>query len=110
MDVVPGGLAASREIDRGDLILDVADQAIAAPEDVLVNTAKTSGSVRYRCGSIRGHCEVYSLSHLAYFMLSLGERISLRVVACEKHHPNLEVWSLPISFALPKSSTLSLLR
>jgi S1-C subfamily serine protease len=57
MDVVPGGLAASREIDRGDLILDVADQAIAAPEDVyrLVNTAKTPGSVRYRCGSIRGH-------------------------------------------------------
>jgi serine protease Do len=41
-EVEPGGLAESRGIDPGDLILDVADQAIAAPEDVyrLVNTAK----------------------------------------------------------------------
>jgi S1-C subfamily serine protease len=33
-EVEPGGLAESRGIDPGDLILDVADQAIAAPEDV----------------------------------------------------------------------------
>jgi len=45
MEVEPGGLAAGRGIDPGDLILDVADEAIAAPEDVyrVVNTAKNAG-------------------------------------------------------------------
>jgi serine protease Do len=45
MEVEPGGLAAGRGIDPGDLILDVADQAIGAPEDVyrLVDTAKNAG-------------------------------------------------------------------
>jgi serine protease Do len=45
VDVEPGGLAAGRGIDPGDLILDVAHQAIGAPEDVyrLVNTAKNAG-------------------------------------------------------------------
>jgi serine protease Do len=45
MEVEPGGLAAGRGIDPGDLILDVADEAIGAPEDVyrLVDTAKSAG-------------------------------------------------------------------
>jgi serine protease Do len=45
VDVEPGGLAAGRGIDPGDLILDVADQAIVVPEDVyrLVNTARSAG-------------------------------------------------------------------
>jgi serine protease Do len=45
VEVEPGGLAAGRGIDPGDLILDVADEAIAAPEDVyrLVDTAKSAG-------------------------------------------------------------------
>jgi len=45
VEVEPGGLAAGRGIDPGDLILDVADEAIGAPEDVyrLVNTAKSAG-------------------------------------------------------------------
>jgi serine protease Do len=45
VEVEPGGLAAGRGIDPGDLILDVAEEAIAAPEDVyrLVNTAKNAG-------------------------------------------------------------------
>jgi serine protease Do len=45
VEVEPGGLAAGRGIDPGDLILDVADEAIVAPEDVyrLVNTAKSAG-------------------------------------------------------------------
>src|SRR5215470_10900694 len=45
VEVEPGGLAAGRGIDPGDLILDVADEAIGSPEDVfrLVNTAKSAG-------------------------------------------------------------------
>jgi serine protease Do len=45
VEVEPGGLAAGRGIDPGDLILDVADEAIGAPEDVfrLVDTAKSAG-------------------------------------------------------------------
>jgi len=45
VEVEPGGLAAGRGIDPGDLILDVADEAIGAPEDVfrLVNTARSAG-------------------------------------------------------------------
>jgi serine protease Do len=45
VEVEPGGLAAGRGIDPGDLILDVADEAIGAPEDVyrLVDTAKNAG-------------------------------------------------------------------
>jgi serine protease Do len=45
IEVEPGGLAAGRGIDPGDLILDVADEAIGAPEDVyrLVDTAKKAG-------------------------------------------------------------------
>jgi serine protease Do len=43
--VKPSGLAAGRGIDPCDLILDVADEAIGAPEDVfrLVDTAKNAG-------------------------------------------------------------------
>jgi serine protease Do len=45
VEVEPGGLAAGRGIDPGDLILDVADEAIGAPEDVyrLVDSAKNAG-------------------------------------------------------------------
>jgi serine protease Do len=45
VEVEPDGLAAGRGIDPGDLILDVADEAIGAPEDVyrLVDTAKNAG-------------------------------------------------------------------
>jgi serine protease Do len=45
VEVEPGGLAAGRGIDPGDLILDVADEAIGAPEDLyrLVDTAKSAG-------------------------------------------------------------------
>jgi serine protease Do len=45
MEVDPGGLAAGRGIDPGDLILDIAEEAIAAPEDVdrVVNTARNAG-------------------------------------------------------------------
>ncbi len=45
IEVEPGGLAAGRGIDPGDLILDVADEAIGAPEDVyrLVDAAKNAG-------------------------------------------------------------------
>jgi serine protease Do len=45
VEVEPAGLAAGRGIDPGDLILDVADEAIGAPEDVyrLVDTAKSAG-------------------------------------------------------------------
>src|SRR5262249_270441 len=45
VEAEPGSLAAGRGIDPGDLILDVADEAIGAPEDVfrLVNTAKSAG-------------------------------------------------------------------
>jgi serine protease Do len=45
VEVEPGGLAAGRGIDPGDLILDVAEEAISAPEDVfrLVDTAKLAG-------------------------------------------------------------------
>jgi serine protease Do len=45
VEVEPGGLAAGRGIDPGDLILDVADEAIGAPEDVyrLVDIAKNAG-------------------------------------------------------------------
>jgi serine protease Do len=45
VEVEPGGLAAGRGIDPGDLILGVADEAIGAPEDVyrLVDTAKNAG-------------------------------------------------------------------
>ena len=45
MDVVSGGLAANRGIDPSGLMIDVADQAIAAPKAVyrLVNTAKNAG-------------------------------------------------------------------
>jgi serine protease Do len=45
MEVEPGGLAAGRGIDPGDLILDIAEQAIATPEDVdrVVNTARNAG-------------------------------------------------------------------
>ncbi len=45
MEVEPGGLAAGRGIDPGDLILDVAEEAIAAPEDVdrVVNSARNAG-------------------------------------------------------------------
>jgi serine protease Do len=45
VEVEPGGLAAGHGIDPGDLILDVADEAIGAPEDVyrLVDTAKNAG-------------------------------------------------------------------
>jgi serine protease Do len=45
MEVEPGGLAAGRGIDPGDLILDIAEEAIAAPEDVdrVVNTARNAG-------------------------------------------------------------------
>jgi serine protease Do len=45
MEVEPGSLAAGRGIDPGDLILDVAEEAIAAPEDVYraVDTAKNAG-------------------------------------------------------------------
>jgi serine protease Do len=45
VEVEPGGLAAGRGIDPGDLILDVAEEAIGAPEDVyrLVDTAKSAG-------------------------------------------------------------------
>jgi serine protease Do len=45
MEVEPGGLAAGRGIDPGDLILDIAQEAIAAPEDVdrVVNTARSAG-------------------------------------------------------------------
>jgi serine protease Do len=58
VEVEPGGLAANRGIDTGDLILDVADHAIAAPEDVyrLVNTAKNAGKhsvlMRIKSGDI----------------------------------------------------------
>jgi serine protease Do len=56
VEVEPGGLAAGRGIDPGDLILDVADEAIGAPEDVyrLVDTAKSAGKrsvlIRIRSG------------------------------------------------------------
>jgi serine protease Do len=45
MEVEPGGLAAGRGIDPGDLILDIAEQAITTPEDVdrVVNTARNAG-------------------------------------------------------------------
>jgi serine protease Do len=45
VEVEPGGLAAGRGIDPGDLILDVADEAIGAPEDVyrLMDIAKNAG-------------------------------------------------------------------
>jgi serine protease Do len=45
MEVDPGGLAAGHGIDPGDLILDIAEEAIAAPEDVdrVVNTARNAG-------------------------------------------------------------------
>ena len=45
VEVEPDGLAAGHGIDPGDLILDVADEAIGAPEDVyrLVDTAKNAG-------------------------------------------------------------------
>ncbi len=45
VEVEPEGLAAGHGIDPGDLILDVADEAIGAPEDVyrLVDTAKNAG-------------------------------------------------------------------
>lgn len=45
VEVEPGSLASGRGIDPGDLILDVADEAIGAPEDVyrLVDTAKNAG-------------------------------------------------------------------
>ena len=45
VEVDPAGLAAGRGIDPGDLILDVADEAIGAPEDLyrLVDTAKSAG-------------------------------------------------------------------
>jgi serine protease Do len=45
VEVEPGGLAAGRGIDAGDLILDVADEAIGAPEDLyrLVDSAKSAG-------------------------------------------------------------------
>jgi serine protease Do len=45
VEVEPGGLAAGRGIDPGDLILDVADEAIGAPEDVyrLVDVARNAG-------------------------------------------------------------------
>jgi len=58
MEVEPGGLATNRGVDTGDLILDVADHAIAAPEDVyrLVNTAKNAGKrsvlMRIKSGDI----------------------------------------------------------
>jgi serine protease Do len=45
VEVEPGGLAAGHGIDPGDLILDVADEAIGAPEDIyrLVDSAKNAG-------------------------------------------------------------------
>jgi serine protease Do len=45
MEVEPGSLAAGRGIDPGDLILDVAEEVIAAPEDVYraFNAAKNAG-------------------------------------------------------------------
>ena len=45
VEVEPGGVAAGRGIDPGDLILDVADEAIGAPEDLyrLVDSAKSAG-------------------------------------------------------------------
>jgi serine protease Do len=45
MEVEPGGLAAGRGIDPGDLILDIAEQVIATPEDVdrVVNAARNAG-------------------------------------------------------------------
>jgi serine protease Do len=45
VEIEPGSLASGRGIDPGDLILDVADEAIGAPEDVyrLVDTAKNAG-------------------------------------------------------------------
>jgi serine protease Do len=58
VEVEPGGLAAGRGIDPGDLILDVADEAIVAPEDVfrLVNIAKSAGKrsvlMRIKSGDI----------------------------------------------------------
>ncbi len=58
MEVEPGSLAAGRGIDPGDLILEVAEEAIAAPEDVYraVNTAKNAGKrsvlMRIKSGDI----------------------------------------------------------
>jgi serine protease Do len=58
VEVEPGGLAAGRGIDPGDLILDVAEEAIGAPEDVyrLVDTAKNAGKrsvlMRIKSGEI----------------------------------------------------------
>lgn len=45
VEVEPGGLAAGHGIDPGDLILDVADEAINAPDDVyrLVDDARKAG-------------------------------------------------------------------
>ena len=45
VEVEPGGAAAGRGIDPGDLILDVADEAIAVPEDLyrLVDSARSAG-------------------------------------------------------------------
>jgi serine protease Do len=56
VEVEPGGLAAGHGIEPGDLILDVANEAIGAAEDVyrLVDTAKQAGKrsilVRIRTG------------------------------------------------------------
>jgi serine protease Do len=58
VEVEPGGLAAGHGIDPGDLILDVADEAIGAPEDLyrLVDTAKSAGKrsilLRIKSGDI----------------------------------------------------------
>jgi serine protease Do len=62
VEVEPGGLAAGRGIDPGDLILDVAEEAIAAPEDVyrLVNTAKNAGKHSgIDADQVRRYCKIY---------------------------------------------------
>jgi serine protease Do len=45
VEVEPGGLAAGHGVDPGDLILNVAEEVIGAPEDVyrLVDSAKNAG-------------------------------------------------------------------
>jgi serine protease Do len=74
VEVEPGELAAGRGINPGDLILDVAEEAIAAPEDVyrLVNTAKNAGkhSVLMRIKS--GNTAKFIALPLADFTASRG--------------------------------------
>jgi hypothetical protein len=91
---------------------DVADQAIAAPKAVyrLVNTAKNAGKRSVLMRIKPGDIAKYIAFPPGLFYAFSWKRIHLCVVVYEKHPPDLRIWSLPISFALPKSSTLSLLR